>query len=285
MQRRQLIELHEQPWCPAAVRDGATDCLRLIATVGRQYRGVLPKLQAALATTASTQIVDLCAGSGGPWTSLARQLQPVAGQPVAILLTDLYPRLLPLPPAHTQQQARHGGTLHYLTMPVDATQTPADLGGFRTLFTAFHHFPPATAQAILQDAVNRGEGIAIFEQTRRNPLALLFMVVLAPLVLLITPLIRPWQLRRYFWTYVLPAIPLVLAFDGIVSCLRTYTPAELQAMTARLTGQPYHWEIGIAPAPLSPLGITYLIGYPTCLAPSGSAGRCEEGAQQGRGEA
>ena len=285
MQRRQLIELHEQPWCPAAVRDGATDCLRLIATVGRQYRGVLPKLQAALATTASTQIVDLCAGSGGPWSSLASQLQPVAGQPVAILLTDLYPRRLPLPSAHTQQPAKHGGTLHYLTMSVNATQTPADLHGFRTLFTAFHHFPPATAQAILQNAVDQGEGIAIFEQTRRNPLALLFMMVLAPLVLLITPLIRPWRLRRCFWTYVIPAIPLVLAIDGIVSCLRTYTPAELQAMTARLTGQPYHWEIGIAPAPLSPLGITYLIGYPASATSSGPTVGHEEGPQQVMGEA
>lgn len=279
MQRRQLIEIHEQPWCPAAVRDGTTDCLRLIATVGHQYWRVLPKLQAALAITASTQIVDLCAGSGGPWTGLARQLQPVAGQPVAILLTDLYPRRLPLPPASTRQPAKPGGTLHYLTIPVDATQTPTHLGGFRTLFTAFHHFPPATAQAILQNAVDQGQGIAIFEQTRRTPLALLFMVILAPLVLLITPLIRPWHFRRFFWTYVVPAIPLVLAIDGIVSCLRTYTPAELQAMTVRLTGQPYHWEIGIAPAPLSPLGITYLIGYPARATPSGGADSDKKGMQ------
>jgi len=268
MQRRQLIEVHEQPWCPAAVRDGATDCLRFIATVGRQYHAILPKLQAALTATASTQIVDLCAGSGGAWPSLARQLKPVAGQPVTILLTDLYPRAMGLP-ATPSGQGKDGSTLHYLPSPVDATQAPAYLTGFRTLFTAFHHFAPATAQAILQDTVNHGQGIAIFEQTQRTPLALLFMLVLAPLVWLITPLIRPWQVRRLFWTYIVPAIPLVLAIDGIVSCLRTYTPAELQRMTTRLTGQPYQWTIGIAPAPLSPLGVTYLIGYPASTAAAG----------------
>lgn len=262
MRRRQLIEIHEQPWCPVAVRDGATDCLRLIATVGRQYRHVLPKLQAALAATGTTRIVDLCAGSGGPWTSLHRQLEPVAGAPVEVLLTDLYPRAMVFATSTAERQATTTSSLRYLTLPVDATQTPAALHGFRTLFTAFHHFAPATAQAILQDAVDQGQGIAIFEQTRRNRFAILFMLVLAPLVLFITPLIRPWRLTRFFWTYVVPAIPLVLAIDGIVSCLRTYTPAEVSAMTTRLTGQPYTWEIGTASAPLSPLGVMYAIGYP-----------------------
>ncbi len=265
LRRRQLIEIHEQPWCPLAVRDGATDCLRLIATVGRQYRHVLPKLQAALAATGATRIVDLCAGSGGPWLTLHRQLQPVAGAPVEVILTDLYPRPLALPQAGQQGEAATNSSLHYLAQPVDVTQTPPTLGGFRTLFTAFHHFAPATAQAILQDAVDQRQGIAIFEQTRRTPLALLFMLVLAPLVLLITPLIRPWHPARFFWTYLVPAIPLVLAIDGIVSCLRTYTPDEIQRMTTQLTGEPYHWEIGTAPAPLSPLGVIYAIGYPEPL--------------------
>ena len=35
--RRQWIEIHDQPWCPAAVRDGATDCLKLFAVIGRQF--------------------------------------------------------------------------------------------------------------------------------------------------------------------------------------------------------------------------------------------------------
>ena len=255
MQRRQLIEIHEQPWCPLAVRDGATDCLRLIATVGRQYCYVLPKLQRALTKTGATRIVDLCAGSGGPWSSIQRHLTSVTGSPFEVLLTDLYPRPLAATPAT-------GDHLRYLAIPVDATKTPATLAGFRTLFTAFHHFAPATAQAILQDAVDQGEGIAIFEQTRRNGFALLFMLLLAPLAFFATPLIRPWRLARFFWTYLIPAIPLVLAIDGIVSCLRTYTPDEVRAMTNRLTGQPYIWEIGTAPAPLSPLGVIYAIGYP-----------------------
>ncbi len=266
MRRRHLLEIHEQPWCPAAIRNGATDCLRIIATVGQQYTYVLPQFQAALAATKSTQIIDLCSGSGGPWTALYRHLHPVAGEPLQIILTDLYPpdriTLSTDPCADPQFIQQQRISLRYLPTAVDATAVPATLQGFRTLFTAFHHFEPTVAQAILQDAVDHGQGIAIFEQTRRHPLALLFMLLLAPLAFFVVPFIFPWRPARFFWTYLIPAIPLVLCVDGIVSCLRTYTPPELQAMTTRLVGTPYHWEIGYAAAPLSPLGVLYAIGYP-----------------------
>jgi hypothetical protein len=65
----------------------------------------------------------------------------------------------------------------------------------------------------------------------------------------------------------LPAIPAVLFFDGVVSCWRTYTEAELRSMIDGLVidavhGTAYVWEMGRAGALLSPLGISYLIGYP-----------------------
>ncbi len=252
--RLQLLELHEQPWCPAAVRAGAMDCLRLIATVGNQYQHVLPRLQAALTATGCTEILDLCSGSGGPWPVLVAQLQRET-ESLAVTLTDRYP-----PPL-----ARTHGSIHYHPTPVDATAVPATLTGFRTLFTAFHHFEPERARAILQDAVIQRRGIAIFEQTRRHPLACLLMLLLAPLACLLVPFIRPWRLDRFFWTYLIPAIPLVLGIDGVVSCLRTYTQEEMATLVATLDGvdgAPYDWEIGHAKAPLSPLGISYAIGYP-----------------------
>ncbi|MCB0111339.1 MAG: hypothetical protein KDE53_35695, partial [Caldilineaceae bacterium] len=186
MARQQLIELHEQPWCPAVIRTGATDYLRFIATVARQYRHVVPLLDDALANCASSHIIDLCSGSGGPWAQLAPQLNALRATPVAVTLTDLYPDQAPpaeLLPAYVR----------FAPMAVDATAIPAELTGLRTLFTAFHHFAPAAAQAILQDAVHAGQGIAIFEQTARTPLALLMMLFLPWLAIVAAPFVRPWR--------------------------------------------------------------------------------------------
>jgi hypothetical protein len=156
--------------------------------------------------------------------------------------------------------------LHYVADPIDATQVPSELKGFRTLFTAFHHFAPQDAQRILQDAVDQRQGIAIFEQTRRHPLAILLMLALPWLALLTVPLMRPFRWSRLLWTYVIPAIPYVLAIDGVISCLRTYSSAEMQELVARVDAPGYVWQVGRVRSPVSPVGVLYLIGYPAVTA-------------------
>jgi hypothetical protein len=73
-------------------------------------------------------------------------------------------------------------------MRVDTTHVGSDLDGFRTLFTAFHHFRPEEVRAVLADAVRNDCGIGAFEATERSVTALL-LARLAPLiVLIVTPL-------------------------------------------------------------------------------------------------
>jgi hypothetical protein len=258
MSRLQLMEIHEQSWCPAAVREGATDCLNAIANWGRQYEHVIPKLRYALQQTQARRVIDLCSGSGGPWLQLYSQFDRNGVQPLEIVLTDLYPNL----PAMRAAAKQSHDQIRFVATPVDATQLSDKLDGFRTLFTSFHHFPPKVARSILQDAVNRQQGIAVLEQTSRQSVALLVMLALPVLALLIAPFIRPLRLSRLFWTYLLPAIPLVLCIDGIVSCLRTYSATEMAELIGALHGPAYVWEIGHVPSPLSPIGILYTIGYP-----------------------
>lgn len=258
MARRQLWEIHEQPWCPAQVREGTTDCLNAFAIWAGQYAAVVPKLREAFRQTNSSRVIDLCSGSGGPWLQLYRRFHRDAAHPLEIVLTDLYPNLSAMRDAEMRSQ----GQICFIATPVDATQLSSELEGFRTLFTAFHHFPPEIARSILQDAVNQRQGIAIFEQTSRSVVALLVMLAVPWLALLIVPFIRPFRLSRLFWTYIIPAIPMLLYIDGIVSCLRTYSNAEMQRLIVQLHGPAYVWEIGHLPSPLSPIGVHYTIGYP-----------------------
>ena len=66
MGRLHLMEIHEQPWCPAGVRNGATDCLNIIANVGQQYRHALPLIERALVATHSGRVIDLCPAAVAP---------------------------------------------------------------------------------------------------------------------------------------------------------------------------------------------------------------------------
>ena len=96
----------------------------------------------------------------------------------------------------------------------------------------------------------------------------MLLMCLTPLAaLILTLFIRPFRWSRLFWTYVVPVVPLVLLFDGIVSCLRTYTPEELRDFTEEFSACGYAWEIGEERAARSPVAITYLIGYPEKIPP------------------
>ena len=131
---------------------------------------------------------------------------------------------------------------------------------FGTLFSSFHHFRPEQARAILADAVEKKQGIAVFEGTRRSPLALVLMLLVPLIVLISTPFIRPFRWSRLIWTYLIPIVPLLSLFDGLVSCLRTYTCDELRELVTGL--DEYDWEIGEEPARHGPIPVTYLIGLP-----------------------
>ena len=48
---------------------------------------------------------------------------------------------------------------------------------------------------------------------------------------ILTPRMRPFRWSRLLLTYLLPLIPLVVLWDGLVSCCRTRTPQELLALT------------------------------------------------------
>lgn len=274
MRRVQFIELHEQPWFPASLRDDVTDAVQFGFNLLKAYEPVAPLLQSMIDWTGSEtnnrpasdrqgsdgrdSIVDMCSGGGGPWLELSRTLRCHASEDstgLQIWLTDKYPNL----EAFQRISASSDKRIAYYTEPVDARNVPRTLKGLRTMFTSFHHFPPEDARAILQNAVDAGESVGIFEITRRAPSTIGIIFVGILLLFLHTPRIRPFRWSRLLWTYLIPIIPLVLLFDGLVSCLRTYHPQELREIVDKLTSCDYRWEIGELTGGRAP--VTYLIGY------------------------
>jgi len=250
----QLVELEDLPWFPALIRDFATDYLQFAIALGKPYAPILERLLGALEKTDARRIVDLCSGGGGPWPTMVDVLP--AG--VSVQLTDKYPNVNAL-----QRVEQLGiANISYAREPVDATAVPADLGGFRTLYSSFHHFAPDGASAILADAVFRREGIGIFEATQRSAPAIFTIFAAIVILLLCTPFIRPFRITRILFTYLVPIVPFIVLFDGIVSCLRTYSPAELKTLVEGVPdNETYDWEIGEQSGGRNPIPITYLIGH------------------------
>ncbi|NTU79574.1 MAG: class I SAM-dependent methyltransferase [Chloroflexales bacterium] len=256
--RMQLVELEDLPWLPASLRDMATDYLQMLLHISNPYATIAPHLRRAMDAAGGGRVLDLASGGGGPWARLL-PLIAAGGAPAHVTLSDRYPNS----EAFAQACRRFPGVVDACHEPVDATRVPPGLAGLRTIFSAFHHFPPNLGRAIIADAVRQGRGIAIFEATQRDVATIAAMLLTPLLVWLLTPLIRPLTPARLMLTYLLPVIPAIVLFDGLVSCLRSYTADELRALVDRVEGaEGYRWEIGEEPALGSPLKITYCVGVP-----------------------
>jgi hypothetical protein len=256
------IELLDNPRCPRVIRDGATDYLQFIIRKGNAYGPVVPVLARLLSIRNRTHIVDLCSGGGGPWPDLRAQLVR-AGVPATleVQLTDAFPNTSAFSLV-TGRDAQIRGE----PVPVDIEHNSVTPGGVRTLFSSFHHFRPATAQRVLRNLVQHGDEIFIAEITERRLASLLFMLLAPMLVWLATPALRPVKVSRFVLTYLLPVIPFVVCFDGIVSCFRTYSPAELRELLTTMKDLPYDWEVGQLRGK-APMAVTYVAGVPRNRAP------------------
>jgi len=250
--RLQAFEWNDQPWLPETLRRAETEYLAKVIAVARPFTAIAARIAGVLDRAGTDRVVDLASGGAGPWPSLAGEVAAARGRAPAVTLTDLYPN------QRAFERAAALGLAHDAT-PVDARAVPPELSGVRTMFDALHHLAPDDARAVLADAHRAGAPIVVVEATSRRLSVILGSLIFIPLaVLFLTPAIRPFSLARLVFTYLVPVLPLLITWDGIVSCLRTYRPDELRALTAGLDD--YRWEAG----ELRGRGsiVTYLIGEP-----------------------
>ena len=278
MRRAEMIEIQDLSWFPARFRNLATDALQILWQFSTLYDPIVPRLYAAIAaasTAIPAEVLDLCSGGGGPWLRILHQLESNYGFAVNVCLTDKFPNYEAFKQIHRHKQNSRGfrSQVTFIPNSIDAVHIPAELQGFRCMFSSFHHFRPFEAVNIFRNAIENGYGIGIFELANRGPKTLLSLCFIPFLILLLTPFIRPFRCSRLLWTYVIPIVPFVICIDGLISCLRAYDLSELhqiveQAMQASSLSR-YEWEMGEERNGLLP--VTYIIGHPVNVASEGAS--------------
>jgi hypothetical protein len=193
------------------------------------------------------KVIDFCSGSGGPTPHIEKELQKrraKAGRnPVAFFLSDIVPNL----DAYVLHASR-SENLSFIPDPVDATNppfaaisssTPGDKDAARErgyehdgckvlrLFSlAFHHFDDEGAKRVIKSTMNTSDAVVIFELQERR-IGSLVLMLLEPFLVYIMGIF--WFPDDWFFlalTYLVPVLPVLHSFDGLISCLRTRTFEE-----------------------------------------------------------
>jgi hypothetical protein len=251
--RLQLFEWEDLEWFPDAIRDLALDYLGFLEVRFAIYKPILPLLKRMVEQTGTLKLVDLCSGRGEMVPALYEALSS-EGIKVEFTLTDKFPNL----GAFRDISSQHPLNLHYVSSSIDARTVPLELVGVRTIFNAFHHFPPQAAKSVLEDAVKAGQAICICEIPERRLLTIISLLLTPLFVACATPFIRPFLWKRLLWTYLIPVVPFMCCWDGVVSQIRAYTIAELSGLTQGLVD--YEWNAGATSIPGQPGHLTYLLG-------------------------
>lgn len=255
MGRIHLFEWEDQHWFPDFLRNYGTDFLQFLANKTRMFVPLIPLIDKGIQSSDTNQIIDLASGGGGGILSLNEEL--IQKKPdVKILLTDFFPNLKAF-----QHTANLAPNINYRAESVDARDVPEELKGLRTQFLSLHHFQPKDAIQILENAVATNQPIFIAEGQERSIPSLLAMFFSPITVLVTTPFIRPFSWGRLLFTYLIPIVPLFVWWDGLVSCLRTYSESEMKALFAQVPDhERYHWEVGRMKS--GPASLLYLLGTP-----------------------
>lgn len=253
MRRIHLFEFEDQKWFPSFLRNYGTDFLQFLSNKTKLYEPIIPIIVKGLQKSKTNQIVDLGSGGGGGLIWLNSELKKDIPD-LKILLTDFYPNI----PAFKLTKKK-ADNFEFIEEPIDARNVPLELKGLRTQFLSLHHFKPADAKLILQNAINSKNSIAIFEAQERSLPSVLAMIFSPISVLLTTPFIKPFKIGRIIFTYLIPIVPLFVFWDGIVSSLRTYSVIEMKKLVACLDGfDSFDWRIDKIKS--GPGVVLYLLG-------------------------
>lgn len=251
MQRIHLFELEDFAWFPRPIRDGGTDVLDFVFARMGFYRPLVSELIALMESTGMRRLVDLGSGGGGGALQMVSMLREAGHRDLELVLTDRFPSAT----AAERVRALGDPSVRWHPEPVDAFHVPPGLPeGIRTMYSALHHFRPESVQRLIQAAVDDRVPLAFFDVAvppvmRKVPgaivplLAVPNMLGLFAASLCTVPFVRPWSASRLLLTYAVPAIPMLFAWDGMVSGLRAYTPEELLELARSVRGsEGYAWK-------------------------------------------
>lgn len=266
LKRLELFEFEDFNGLPKVIRTGVTN---LIAVLHKKM-GTAEVLAALVHEVFNkfhfTQIIDLGSGSGGPMPDV---IQTLKNQSATINLRLLLSDTNPHPDVVKRINEQELDYMKYHVDAIDARKLENLPDGLLTMVASFHHMDPQTAKTILKGAQEEGRAILIYEIAKNNvPILLWWLLLPMSLIILIlmtwimTPFVRPLTFKQIFFTYVIPIIPLVYAWDGQASLMRTYTFEDINALLADFKSDDYCWEVNDAKNAQGKNQGYFIMGYP-----------------------
>lgn len=219
----------------------------------------IPALSEFISHTGAKKFLELGSGGGEALGLVVSALPDEIIKGREFILSDLSPSSHFVEKINDQPET----PFRYEEGAVNATDIPSSMNYPRIFINSFHHFSPPQVARIMKSSVDSGQSMLVLEYVRNTPLGYLSMVF-GPIVILLTLpfVVRPKDLPvLLLFTYFIPVFPLMVLWDGLISCSRAYQERELD-LIAQQNGIDGHFESYVKRSLFYPAGVTAIIFNP-----------------------
>ena len=230
---RYAFEFCDQTWVPAGARECLFEIMDACNSGGRSYNSrVADQVLEIAEQEGFDTIVELGAGRA-PITTLLAQDPRSSG--LRLVPCDLTPNEV----VYRSLAAEYPEQVQPIYDVVDITEPQPRLDGAVLVMSGMmHHVPFELRPQVLRALSESRSCIAIFEPLKRTASSMcLTLFAFFPAVALPLLFIRqPGLWRRILWCWLLPIVPPMFMWDGLISCLRQWTAGEYRTELERLPG-------------------------------------------------
>lgn len=152
-------------------------------------------------------LFDLCSGTGKPAIHIFKQSKKFNH----LILSDKYPNAL-----------NENSDIIYIKTSVDVLNIEFNPQYTYIMLNAFHHFSDFQQLKIVEKVKENNAQLFIVEMLEPSFICFIKILFATTIgVLLFTPFIKPFSLKRLLFTYIIPINIFTICFDGLVSVIKS----------------------------------------------------------------
>lgn len=225
--RLHLFEFGDSALLPPTWREVYHDTLGFVLQASGVYKRMYAPYRDWTSLHGEPEVMDFASGGAGPVQTILETAKSKGISLPRVMLSDLYPQET----RYRELELRCGQErVGFISKPVDI-QVPLKHFQASSIFSAFHHFEPREAKRILNQLLSQGKSVFVAEPFSRSFRNVVLVTCGGFFLGLIAPFFRrPYKVKNFLLSTIVPLIPLMLVFDGLVSVFRTYKADELRAM-------------------------------------------------------
>ncbi|MBX3039953.1 MAG: hypothetical protein KF789_04505 [Bdellovibrionaceae bacterium] len=237
------LQISRSKWLPASLKNLMLEFLDFIVSLVEANKPFIPLLQRQTNLKAEF-FLDSPEAGGSAILLVPHLLRDFPGCEISVLADHLSP----------ERKAHFQNLIPELSSQVRFIEQK-DIGlrsdhseKFLISINQAHLFSDDELMARLKDFQTKFDQILIGEGNNKSGRQVIGMLILAPLVAIVcAPFVKPFRLLRLVFTFLIPLLPLMIAWDGIVALFKIRSPERLKELMTSDGTDGWTWKVGKSP--------------------------------------